>query len=195
VTQQENNEKNVNHQTDVEGGNADDILDEQAPEINEISDETLTDQQREDLENTKKELEEVQDRYLRLQAELQNIRKRSQKEKEDAARFRSQSLATQLLPVIDNLERAMTIEVTDQQGENLKKGIEMVLSSFEEALTKEGITVIDPAGEPFDPQYHEAYTAVPADGEQESGTIAQVFEKGYTLHGRVLRAAKVAVVQ
>lgn len=160
----------------------------------EETDREATDAERA-LEQTKKELDELEDRYLRLQAELHNIRKRNQKEREDAARFRSQTLATELLPVIDNLERAMSIEVEDEQGQNLKKGIEMVLSSFEDALEKEGIEVVDPVGEPFDPNYHEAYTAVPAEDDLEPGTVAQVFEKGYTLHGRILRAAKVSVVQ
>lgn len=148
-----------------------------------------------ELEETKAELEEVQDRYLRLQAELQNIQRRNKREQEAATRYRSQDLAKQMLPAIDNLERALTIEVEDEAGKNLKKGIEMVLESFNQALKSEGIEVIDPIGEPFDPNMHEAYTQVPADDEKESGTVAQVFEKGYKLHDRVLRAAKVAVAQ
>jgi molecular chaperone GrpE len=95
---------------------------------------------------------------------------------------------------LDNLERALAIEVEDEAGKNLKKGIEMVVESLNQALKAEGIEIIDPLGEPFDPNMHEAYTQVPADNDQESGTVAQVFEKGYKLHERVLRAAKVAVV-
>ncbi|WP_277630343.1 nucleotide exchange factor GrpE [Atopococcus tabaci] len=184
MTQEEPVEETQNTQ---ESEAAEEFFEDQASGIDESI--------HEELEQAKKELEECEERYLRLQAELQNTLRRNKKEKEEAARYRSQSLATELLPVIDNLERALTIEVTDEQGKSLKKGIEMVLASFEQALSKEGIETLDPVGEPFDPQFHEAYTAVPAEEGQESGTVAQVFEKGYTLHGRVLRAAKVAVVQ
>lgn len=194
VAEQETNKRTMTQEEPVEETQntqeseaAEEFFEDQASGIDESI--------HEELEQAKKELEECEERYLRLQAELQNTLRRNKKEKEEAARYRSQSLATELLPVIDNLERALTIEVTDEQGKSLKKGIEMVLASFEQALSKEGIETLDPVGEPFDPQFHEAYTAVPAEEGQESGTVAQVFEKGYTLHGRVLRAAKVAVVQ
>ncbi|WP_027108493.1 nucleotide exchange factor GrpE [Lacticigenium naphthae] len=148
-----------------------------------------------EIENLKMEINELEDRYLRIQAEMANMRKRNQKDREEAARYKAQSLATNMLPVKDNLERALTIPVESEQGLNLKKGIEMVLSSFEQAFQQEGIVEINPVNEKFDPQYHEAYTTVPANDGQESGIVAQVFEKGYALNGRVLRAAKVVVTQ
>ena len=148
-----------------------------------------------EMEKLQAELEATEDRYLRLQAELQNMRRRNQKDREEDRKFRSQSLATDLVPVIDNLERALTIEVSDKEGKNLKKGIEMVLESFNNALEKEGIEILNPLNEPFDPQFHEAYTSVPADEKVKAGNVAQVFEKGYTLNGRILRAAKVAVAE
>ncbi|MER2063813.1 MAG: nucleotide exchange factor GrpE [Alkalibacterium sp.] len=146
-----------------------------------------------ELDKVYKELDDVTDRYLRLQAELANIRKRQERERQDLLRFSSQSLAKELIPVLDNLERALTIEADTEAGENLKKGIEMVHKSFIQAFEKQGIEVIDPLGEPFDPNYHEAYTQVPANEGQDSNEVAQVFEKGYKLHERVLRAAKVSV--
>jgi molecular chaperone GrpE len=164
---------------------------EEAEAVNET--EELSPLEKE-LQETRAKLEETEDRFLRLQAELQNIQKRNKRERETATRYRSQDLAKQLLPALDNLERALAIEVEDEAGKNLKKGIEMVVESLNQALKAEGIEVIDPLGEPFDPNMHEAYTQVPADNDQESGTVAQVFEKGYKLHERVLRAAKVAVV-
>ena len=148
-----------------------------------------------EIQRLTEELNKVEDKYLRLQAELANIRRRHQKEREGDRLFRAQSLATDLLPVIDNLERALTIQVEDEQGANLKKGIEMVMDSFQEALKREGIEVLDPLNEPFDPQYEEAYNTVPAEEGQESGVVAQVYEKGYRLNGRILRAAKVAVTE
>lgn len=170
------------------------------PEIlteEELSETELTSQkdENEKIEELTKELNEMEDKYLRLQAELQNILRRHKKEKQDDRKFRSQSLATELLPVIDNLERALTIEVSDEAGENLKKGIEMVMGSFKAALEKEGVEVLNPVNEPFDPQFHEAYTSVPAEEGQEAGTVVQVFEKGYVLNDRILRAAKVSVAE
>lgn len=170
------------------------------PEIlteEELSETELTSQkdENEKIEELTKELNEMEDKYLRLQAELQNILRRHKKEKQDDRKFRSQSLATELLPVMDNLERALTIEVSDEAGENLKKGIEMVMGSFKAALEKEGVEVLNPVNEPFDPQFHEAYTSVPAEEGQEAGTVVQVFEKGYVLNDRILRAAKVSVAE
>lgn len=146
-----------------------------------------------ELEEKQKELDDMTDRYYRLQAELANIRRRNQRDREDLLRYSSQSLAKELLPALDNIERALSIEVDTEAGENLKKGIEMVYNSLQQAFEKEGIEVIDPVGEPFDPNYHEAYTQVPANEDQGSNEVAQVFEKGYKLHDRVLRAAKVSV--
>lgn len=145
------------------------------------------------LEEKQKELDEVNDKYIRLQAELANIRKRNQRDREDLQRYSAQSLAKELLPAIDNIERALSIEVDTEAGNNLKKGIEMVYASLIQAFDKEKIEIIDPLGEQFDPNFHEAYTQVPAAEGQDSNEVAQVFEKGFKLHDRVLRAAKVSV--
>src|SRR5699024_12162556 len=96
-----------------------------------------------------------------------------------------------MLPVLDNLERALDTEVSGEAGKSLKQGLEMVLDSFYRALTSAGIEEIKAEGEQFDPNFHEAYAQVPAEDGQESGRVAQVYEKGYKLHDRVLRAAKV----
>lgn len=148
-----------------------------------------------ELAEAKAALEEMENKYLRVQAEMANIQKRNAKERQDAAKFRSQSLATELLPVIDNLERALAIEVADEQGKNLKKGIEMVMETFNAALKSEGIDVIDPLNEPFDPNYHQAVQTVPVEDGQTSETVVQVLQKGYDLKGRVLRPAMVIVAQ
>lgn len=186
---------------------------DQKEDMHHVSDEETTETSKETVEETteeknatestpadeiaelKAEVEAAEDRYLRLQAELQNMRRRHQKDREDDRKFRAQSLATDLVPVIDNLERALAIDVSDEAGQNLKKGIEMVMESVKHAFEKEGIEILNPVNEPFDPQFHEAYTSVPATEDVEAGQVAQVFEKGYTLNGRILRAAKVAVAE
>ena len=94
-----------------------------------------------------------------------------------------------------NFERALDIEVTEEAGKNLKQGIEMVLGSFYKALESVGVEEVEAEGKPFDPNFHEAYAQVPGEEGQESGVVAQVYEKGYKLHERVLRAAKVTVTE
>ncbi len=168
--------------------------DEQATAASE-EDISSTETKNAEIEDLKHALEEKEDAYLRLQAELANIQKRNRKEREDAAKYRSQSLAKELLPVIDNLERALMIEVDDEQGKSLKAGLEMVMESFKTALINEGIEVIDPLHEPFDPNFHQAVQTIPTEEDQEADTVVMVHQKGYALHGRVLRPAMVAVAQ
>jgi len=148
-----------------------------------------------ELTETKVALDEMEDRYLRLQAELANIRKRNQKEREDAAKYRAQNLATELLPVIDNLERAMASQVSDEESEGLKKGLEMVMTTFRTALKNEGIEEINPVNEAFDPNFHQAVQTQPVEEGQESDTVVTVLQKGYVLKDRVLRPAMVIVAQ
>ena len=140
-------------------------------------------------------LSETEDRLLRLQAELANIQKRNAKERQDAAKYRSQSLAQELLPVMDSLERALEIEVEDEKSLNLKKGLEMVMNLFTDAFAKEGITSIDPIGQPFDPNFHQSIQVLPAAEGQAPDTVVAVFQKGYALKERVLRPAMVVVSQ
>ncbi|WP_322348862.1 nucleotide exchange factor GrpE [Jeotgalibaca ciconiae] len=148
-----------------------------------------------EIEQLTKELEETQDRYLRVQAELANIQKRNAKERQDAAKYRSQVLANELLPVVDNLERALEIEVEDEKALNLKKGVEMVYNSFVEALKSEGIEVINPVNEPFDPNFHMSIQVQALEEGQEADTVVSVVQKGYSLKDRVLRPAMVIVAQ
>jgi len=122
----------------------------------------------------------------------ENIQKRNAKERQDAAKYRSQSLAQNLLNVIDNLERAIASPSESEEAKNLKKGIEMVYEGFLYALKEEGIEEIAVDGE-FDHNYHMAIQTVPADDEHPADTIAQVFQKGYKLHDRILRPAMVVV--
>ena len=162
--------------------NIESVEEEQQPEVDELAE-------------ARAALNEMENKYLRVQAEMANIQKRNAKEREDAAKYRSQSLATELLPVIDSIERALAIEVKDEHGESLKKGIEMVMETFNTALKNEGIDVIDPLNKPFDPNFHQAIQTVPVEEGQTSETVVQVLQKGYDLKGRVLRPAMVIVAQ
>ena len=167
-------------------------------EKEETLEEEIVSETTEPVENTEgselaQKIEELEDQNLRLQAELQNIIRRNKKDRELATRYRAQDLAKDILPVMDNLERAL--ENADDASDSLKQGIQMVLDGFKRAFDANGIEVIDAEGQPFDPNFHEAYAQVPAEDGQDSNVVAQVYEKGYKLYDRVLRAAKVTVTQ
>lgn len=165
---------------------------EESP-VTEEQQETVVEPSREEV--LEKENAALNDQVYRLSAEISNIQKRNAKERQDAAKYRSQSLAQNLLTVIDNLERALAIEVETEQAQNLKKGVEMAYEGFLFALKEEGIEVIDALNEPFDPMKHHAVQTVPAQEGQESDIVVQVFQKGYMLKDRVLRPAMVIVSQ
>ena len=139
------------------------------------------------------EKEALADQLLRLQAEMQNMRRIHTRERQDAAKYRSQSLATHLLDVVDNLERALATEVTSEDGQALKKGVEMVYQQFVTAFEKENIQVINPEGQVFDPNFHQAVSVLPAAEGMESDHVLNVLQKGYQLSERVLRPAMVIV--
>ena len=143
----------------------------------------------------KKELDEMEDKFLRAQAEIANMRNRHNKEREDAAKYRAQNLAKDLLTALDNLDRALEIETNDEHGEAMKKGIEMVREGMIHALKESGVEEIDPLGQIFDPNKHQAVQTLPLQEGQQPDEIIQVLQKGYILHDRVLRPAMVIVAQ
>ena len=148
-----------------------------------------------EVDELKIKLDEMEDKFLRVSAELANIVQRNRNERELIQKYRSQDLGKKLLPVIDNLERAIAAEVTDEQSNSLKKGVEMVLESLNAALKEEGIEEIPAKGEQFDPNIHQAVQIVPVSEGVEADTIVEVLQKGYKLQDRVLRASMVIVAQ
>lgn len=132
--------------------------------------------------------EEFENKYLRAHAEMQNIQRRANEERQQLQKYRSQDLAKAILPSLDNIERALAVEgLTD----DVKKGLEMVQESLAQALKEEGIEEVEV--ETFDHNLHMAVQTLPADDEHPADTIAQVFQKGYKLHERLLRPAMVIV--
>ncbi|MCO1333171.1 nucleotide exchange factor GrpE [Microbulbifer sp. OS29] len=133
------------------------------------------------------------DMALRAQAEEQNARRRAQQDVERARKFAVEKMLQDLLPVADNLERALaSADSSDAANKALVEGVELTHKSFVETLTKNSVEVVDPAGEPFDPELHQAMTQVP-NGEVEPNTVLEVFQKGYRLNGRLVRPAMVVV--
>lgn len=130
------------------------------------------------------------DKYLRERADLENYRKRVQKEKEEILKYGNEQIVLEVLPALDNLERA--IEHASEE-DPIIEGVRLTLSMLLSTLKKFGVTPIDtPQGTPFDPQYHQAMTQVPAP-DQEPNTIVNVFQKGYMINDRLLRPAMVTV--
>ena len=156
-------------------------------EVVEPVEETTPEKSELDLANER--AEEFENKYLRAHAEMQNIQRRANEERQLLQRYRSQDLAKAILPSLDNLERALAVEGLTA---DVKKGLEMVQESLIHALKEEGIEEIPADGE-FDHNYHMAIQTVPADDAHPADTIAQVFQKGYKLHDRILRPAMVVV--
>jgi molecular chaperone GrpE len=141
------------------------------------------------------ELAELKDRYLRLAAEFDNFRRRNLKERQDLHNYANESLVKELLPAVDNLERAVVHGRKEEQradSENLLQGVELTYRSLVQILGRFGVVEIEAEGKPFDPQVHEAVRRV-ATSEYAPGTVVEVYQKGYLLKDRLLRPAMVAV--
>ena len=146
------------------------------------------------LQAKEKESNENYDRYLRQVAELENFRKRANREKQEAIRFANEALVKDLLPVVDNLERAIAHARGGGNGKPLVEGVEMVLKGFFDALGKHGVVPIAAVGERFDPEKHEAMTQIES-GAYEPNTVVEEHHKGYLLRDRLLRPALVSVAK
>jgi len=162
---------------------------DQAPEESEeLSPEKI------EIKRLEQELEEKQNRLLRLQADFENYRRRVRLDQEAAMKYRAQSLIENLLPVLDNFERALNIEVKEEETKQLLKGMEMVYRQLQDALKTEGLNVIEAVGKEFDPNYHHAVMQV-NDSNYESNVVVEELQKGYILKDRVIRPTMVKVNQ
>ena len=137
------------------------------------------------------DLAEKENKYLRLQADFENFRRRTRQEKEELAAVVTQNLLKDLLPFLDNFERALAAESSD--AESLRAGVEMMYKQLVEALKKDGLEYIETKDKPFDPNFHQAVMRV-EDSEKEDGTIVAELQKGYMVKGRVIRPSMVQVV-
>ena len=139
------------------------------------------------------QLDSANDQLLRLQAEMQNVRRRSERDVESAHKYALEKFATELLSVVDNLERALeAIDTDDESQKSVFEGIDLTLKSFIDVLARFKVEAVEPAGQPFDADFHQAVSMVP-NGDVEANTVIEVFQKGYTLNGRLIRPAMVVV--
>lgn len=145
------------------------------------------------LEAAKEENAKLQDLYMRALAEMENSRRRAEEAVEKAHKFGVEKFAKNMLPVLDSLEKAL--ELAGEERNPMIEGIEATYRQMVQAMQQSGMTEINPVGEKFDPAVHQAIAMVPAQADQVSGQVAQVFQRGWLINGRVLRAAMVSVIQ
>ena len=139
------------------------------------------------------EVAQAKDSAMRAQAEAQNAKRRAEQEVEKARKYALERFVGELLPVVDNLERALESASGDEEVvKPIAEGVELTLKSFQNALHKYNVEAVDPQGEPFDPQLHQAMSQV-ENPDVEPNTVIAVMQKGYTLNGRLVRPAMVMV--
>lgn len=191
---EENKSKDINKE--AEETNADDIEILDAETKNEeVTDEASSAQNasQEEIDRLTAENEDLQNKLLRAQAEFDNFRKRTNKEKEAERKYKAQDIAGDLLPVVDSFNRALQTEV-DEAAKNFAEGMEMVYRQFTEALKTHGIEEIETVGTEFDPNLHHAVMQV-SEEDKPANTVVEELQKGYVLKDRVIRPAMVKVNQ
>lgn len=190
----EENKNNLQNE-EVEGEAVEEIFAEQKP----VTEEELTVEQQLEKANVEiqtltAKVEEMENRYLRLQADFDNSRRRSKLDLEAAQKYRVQSLATDLIQALDNFERALAIQTEHEETASMRQGMEMIYRNMIEALKKEGVEPIEAVGQEFDPNVHQAVMQV-NDENYGANIIVEEFQKGYMLKDRVLRPSMVKVNQ
>lgn len=187
-----NQEEELNHGVDVNQGQSHEAEEQTAPEAEAASTNAANENANEELDKLRAELEEQQQRLLRVQADYDNFRRRTVKEKEDLAKYASAKLISELLPVIDNFERALGTVSDNEEVVAYSKGVEMIIRQFENVLQAEGLKKMEAVGEVFNPEFHQAIMQVESD-EYEDGIVVEEVQSGYLLKDKVLRPAMVKV--
>jgi molecular chaperone GrpE len=177
---------------------AEELAAEQAESVDQVAEEQSADAG-DDLQAqliaAREEATNAKEQALRAVAEAQNVRRRAEKDAENARKFALEKFAGDILSVADNLDRALA--AADAEDEALKpilEGVELTRKSLLDALARHNVEQIDPTGQPFDPEFHEAMAMVP-NPSAEPNSVIDVMQKGYTLNGRLLRAAMVVVAK
>lgn len=193
------NDQQKNQPTEAEqtlNSEAENLAAEIAEELLEATVDEPTTEADEQLAAALAEIAQHKEAALRSQAEAQNVRRRAELDVQKAHKFGLEKFAKEIITVADNLERALiTSESAAANADNedaMREGVELTLKGLQEALARFEVKPVDPHGEPFNPELHQAVTMVP-NSEMEPNTVMEVFQKGYTLHGRLLRPAMVIV--
>lgn len=170
-------------------------IEKEDTEETEATDETEREQLSEEqvkIQQLEQEVTELNNKLLRVHADYENFRRRTKEEKEAAAKYRAQSLVEELLPSLDNFERALMVEAQHEETKSLLQGMEMIYRQIQDALKKEGVEVIEAVGKPFDPYFHHAVMQTTSD-EYENNYVVEELQKGYKLKDKVVRPSMVKV--
>lgn len=163
-------------------------------EEQDASEQPDADKLAEELATAVAEIETLKDQMLRIQADAQNIRRRAEQDVEKAHKFGVEKFASEMLPIVDSLERALEAFGEDDDLKPMREGVEMTMNMFLSGLAKFKMEQVDPMGQPFDPALHQAMSMIDAPDADANSVIA-VMQKGYTLHGRLVRPAMVVVAK
>lgn len=145
-----------------------------------------------ELESTRQRAADLQDQALRVAAEMQNLRRRTERDVENAHKYALEKFASDMLPVVDSLERGLQAAGTDESTQSVREGVELTLRMLVDVLRKHGLEAVDQTGVPFDPSRHEAMSMQPST-EHAPNTVMLVLQKGWMLNGRLVRPAMVIV--
>lgn len=190
----ENEDKNVINENETENNESEhiEVIDSEESIMEEAGNAGESpDPLQQEVDKLKQEKDEVYGRFLRLQAEFDNFKKRTQKQKEADRKYKSQDLVNDLLPAVDNFERALQVESSEENA-GLVEGITMVYRQLKDALKSAGVEEIETTGKEFDPNLHHAVMQI-EDDELEANTVVEELQKGYMLKDRVIRPAMVKV--
>jgi len=189
--EQENSNEGIEFKTDNTH------IDEELQEIaNELSNNEPTAKVEDNVSEEAKikaELASVQDKYLRLYSEFENYKRRTTKERADLFKSANQEVLLAMLPVMDDFERALEAMPSTDENQKIKEGIDLIYSKFKNTLAAKGVKEMEAQGLAFDPDFHEAITKIPAPSEELKDKIVAILEKGYFLHDKVIRFAKVII--
>ncbi|MCT4671876.1 MAG: nucleotide exchange factor GrpE [Prolixibacteraceae bacterium] len=139
------------------------------------------------------QLQEQKDKYIRLSAEFDNYRRRTLKEKMELTKSAGEGVIVGILPVIDDIERAIAAMGTSEEASSIKEGVDLIYSKMKDFLKKNGVSELGNVGDEFNTDLHEALTKIPAPAEELKGKVVDVIQKGYTLNEKVIRFAKVVI--
>ncbi len=188
-------ENDINDSSEAaESAEADNVSEEDAnADLNEASDQPTIEELEKQLKQAEKKAEESWDKAVRAKAEMENLKRRAQKDLESAHKYGLEKFAKELLSVIDSLELGIQASTSDNpEVVALREGSELTIKQFEAVFAKFNIEAIDPTGEAFNPELHQAMTTQPS-ADVEPNTVLNVFQKGYVLNGRLIRPAMVVV--
>lgn len=177
----------------AEPNTASEVIQDEANAGNPADKDSLPDNQQEELQKLQAENAEWKDKYLRIYAEFENFRTRNAREKTALILTATEGLMKDLLPVADDFERSLKVMESASDVESIREGVQLVFHKFSGVLSQKGLKAMESIGKPFDAEFHEAVTQMPVSDDSQKGLVIDELEKGYFLHEKTIRFAKVVI--